>query len=262
MDFQFKENERMDKQMVVIDNLAILKKWTNGQTLAKITLAMPDHLRLEYIKRCNCNNLVSPTDEELKLFKEIAIFMMEENLVSDPHQNISKTRVNFDEDLTKTAHQLKKVIKKFHPTLPKEDIDALAKADFLRTIPNTIKIHLKTHTNQPLHVVASIAQTIKQEIHGNQSTILDTSKAPDDGKLDQVIDILKELTLRSHHEQRELDSYQRGAIVCYPCDKSGQLSRVCQSHRRQQFRGTERFDTFEKGIESIIQMDHGHKKEL
>ncbi|KII60527.1 hypothetical protein RF11_05603 [Thelohanellus kitauei] len=93
MDFKFKEDQEMDSQMAVIDNLAILKKWSNSECFAHIPVAMPDHLRLQFAKMCMPKDPHNVSEEESKRFKRLAVSLMEENRKIDPYEELAKKRV-------------------------------------------------------------------------------------------------------------------------------------------------------------------------
>ncbi|KII60526.1 hypothetical protein RF11_05600 [Thelohanellus kitauei] len=93
---------------------------------------------------------------------------------------------------------------KFRPSLPKEDVDALAKADFLKTLPRNIKIHLKA---------------IKREIKNNGTTITATRSTSQEEKQDEVIRLLRAVnfkvasqpTVKNKPYRREPNTWQECA---------------------------------------------------
>ncbi|KII61137.1 hypothetical protein RF11_05860 [Thelohanellus kitauei] len=109
--------------MAVVENLDILKKRTNGQTMAKVTLAMSDNLRLEFAKMCVAKIPSSYTHDEFKVFKTLAINLMEESRRMDPFEEITSRCTVMDGDLLKAVFNHRAAIRKIRQSLPKDDLE-------------------------------------------------------------------------------------------------------------------------------------------
>ncbi|KII61842.1 hypothetical protein RF11_00631 [Thelohanellus kitauei] len=171
IDFRYKEEEPNHFQIAVADNMAILKKWTNGQNLAKVTLSMPDNLRLRYIKHYplklieeNCRiNHFKRSHQESRLWMEICLsYLLTIKQPSDKFDN-----------------------------------------HYLRRILNKQKYLPYTHTDMPLSKLGDIAQAIYCELNSSSSRIAATNK----GVWDRRPQSREPSILQFYHDDRFDDTY-------------------------------------------------------
>ncbi|KII72194.1 hypothetical protein RF11_04174 [Thelohanellus kitauei] len=165
MDIQFKEDEPINSHMPIVENLAILKKWTNGQTLSQVTLATPDNLRLEFAKM----------HDEMKVFKTLAINLMDEN-----------RRVDSNEELTSRG--------------------SVMGGDMLKNSS------LKKHPSEKLD--RSRAHSINSEGISSHSLIAATKQGTQNDKLDDILDILRSLGSENTNKRTIHLSDQELTRVC------------------------------------------------